>query len=414
MNNKQSNSSYAWKIVFMCCCLSGAVAGMVVHCKGIFFAPASADIGVSATKFATYATFGSLIGVFTLPLVTRLFNTKPLKLILTVYLVLLCGSDVLMGFATKMWQCYVIGIMQGLVTSFLTVYPIAYLLRNWFTEKRGLVTGISTMFAGLFSSVMNLVLNSLIDAIGWRLTYILLGVSAFLIAEIPVLLFAVRDPSEIGLEPYGGIREQSAVKKEKTRLDRKLLLSTIPIIVVVLAFYIGTGYNQHLPNYARSIGLSSMFGASLISICMAGNTISKPVLGYLNDKLGVFRTSLITIVTMAAAFFTLVFAKPTQVWLLYCSSAFLGQATAFIVVQLPLLLSDRYPVQSEYETCLATVMMVGSFIGAFSNIIINYLFTVSGSYKLGHGISGFMLVISACTIIILAVQSSNHRKKSTE
>ena len=89
MNNKQSNSSYAWKIVFMCCCLSGAVAGMVVHCKGIFFAPASADIGVSATKFATYATFGSLIGVFTLPLVTRLFNTKPLKLILTVSLVLL-------------------------------------------------------------------------------------------------------------------------------------------------------------------------------------------------------------------------------------------------------------------------------------------------------------------------------------
>ena len=401
------NSSYAWKIVFMCCCLSGSVAGMVAHCKGIFFAPAAADLGVSATKFATYATFGTLIGVFTMPLVIKLFNTKPLKLILTIYLVMLCGSDVLLSFATAMWQCYLIGLMQGVVLSFLTVYPIAYLLRNWFTKKRGLVTGISTMFAGLFSSVMNIVLNRLIETMGWRITYTLLGVSAFLIAEIPVLLFAVRDPADIGVEPYGGFDEQSPKVKEKAKLSKTLLLSLIPIFILVLAFYSTTGYNQHLPNYAKSLGLSSMFGASLISVCMVGNTVSKPVLGYINDKIGVYKTSMITVISMALAFFYLVFASPLHAWLLYIAAAVLGQSTAFIVVQLPLLLSSQYTNQSEYETCMASVMMVGSLVGAFSNIIINSLFNVSCSYQLGHAISGISLLIGAFMILLLA-----HKKRS--
>ena len=63
MKQTLEENTYAWKIFAMCCCISGAVAGMVVHCKGIFFVPAANDLNVSPTKFATYSTLGSIVGV---------------------------------------------------------------------------------------------------------------------------------------------------------------------------------------------------------------------------------------------------------------------------------------------------------------------------------------------------------------
>lgn len=406
----KKNNVYAFKIFFLCCCLSGAVAGIVIHCKGIFYAPVSKDLGVSATKFATYSTFGSLAGVVLLPLVTKLFNTKPLKKILIIYLAIFCGADVLMGFVTKMWQCYLIGIVQGSVSSFLTVYPIAYLLRNWFTKKRGFVTGIATMFSGIFSSIMNIVLNLCIQSIGWRLTYILIGISAFFLSAIPVCLFAVRNPSDIGLEPYGGYINSDVTKENKTR-DRKgrnkaLFCSMIPMMVLTFSFYMATGYNQHLSNYAILLGKTATFGASLISICMIGNTVSKIVLGYLNDKLGVYGTSMITVVSMAFALIVLMF-EPSQAWLLYSSSFFLGQSTAFIVVQIPLLLSSQYSNQTEYETCLSTVMMIGSLTGAVNSFVINFFHGINNTYRLGHGVASAMLIVCACMIILLKRRTSN-------
>lgn len=402
MVNKRMKNTYAWKIFIMCCCISGAVAGMVVHCKGIFYAPAAASLGVSPTKFATYSTFGSLAGVFAMPLVTKMFNEKPLKRILLCYLGLFCASEVLMAFVTRMWQCYLIGIMQGLVSSFLTVYPIAYLLRNWFTRKRGMVTGAATMFAGLFSSIMNMVLSYSIELLGWRVTYAVAGISAFLLSSIPVFLFAVRSPSEIGLEPYGGY-EDAKVKDEKNSINscsKTLFLSMVPVFILTFSFYMATGYNQHLSNYAQTLGLSALFGASLISVCMIGNTISKLILGILNDRIGVYATSTTTVLTMMSAFFILML-QSTNSMLLYAAAIFLGQSTAFIVVQIPLLLSDQYPVQSDYEKCLSSVMMVGSLTSAINNIIINFLYSESGSYRLGHGLSGLMLLLCATMIIYL-------------
>lgn len=412
MKQTLEENTYAWKIFAMCCCISGAVAGMVVHCKGIFFVPAANDLNVSPTKFATYSTLGSIVGVFAMPIVTKLFNTKPLKKVLLVYLSLFCGAEVLMGFVQKMWQCYLAGIMQGIVSSFLTVYPIAYLLRNWFTKKRGFVTGAATMFAGLFSSVMNMVLNFFIEVIGWRETYIIAGVCAFLLAAIPVSLFAVRTPAEMGLVPYGGI-EADSVKLNKTNVkyNKRLFLSMAPVLILTFCFYLATGYNQHLSNYAQSLGFSAVFGASLISFCMLGNTISKLILGVVNDKIGVYKTSIITVLTMMSAFFALML-QSTNTIILYLSAIFLGQSTAFIVVQIPLLLSDQYHVQGEYETCLSSVMMVGSLTSALNNIVINFLYAKSGSYRLGQGVAGCMLILCAGIIFYLWKRSSKLKTDS--
>lgn len=394
---KKNRIHYAYKILILCCCLSASVNGMFIHCKGVFYKAAAQSIGVNATKYATFSIYGSLISVLTTPFVTKIFNRKSVKRVLCVYLFLFFLSVALLSCAKQMWQCYAIGVLQGITGSFLTVYPVAYLIRNWFTKNRGMATGISTMTAGLFSTIMNLVLGYGIQRIGWRNTYFLDAIIAFFIAIIPVLLFAERKPEDIGLEPFGGISEYSN-RLETERVNARLLIGILPFVFLTASFYVTSSYNQHLPNFAQDLGLSATFGASLISVCMFGNTFFKLILGYLNDKLGVYKTSLITTVSMAISFGLLAF-QPISTFLLYVVAIILGQSTAFIVVQIPLMLSDRFVIQSEYETCLSSIMITGSIAGAINIVVIDVLYTSSGSYKLGHFLCCLLLVV--CTLIVI-------------
>lgn len=397
----KSKVHYAFKILFLCCCLSASLNGMIVHCKGVFIKDIAQTIGVSATKYATYSIYGSLISIFTTPFLTKLFSSKSIKKVLCLYLFIFYLSTALVSFVTKMWQCYVLGVFQGITSAFLTVFPISYFIRNWFTKNKGLVTGIATMAAGLISTIMNIVLSLLIQSIGWRKTNIIDVSVAFLISIIPVLLFAVRNPEDIGLEPYGGRTDSESKQFGKERINKELLWSILPFILLTSTVYISSNYNQHLPNYAQDIGYTATFGASLISVCMLGNTASKLLLGYLNDRMGVYKTSLLTTISMALSFMVLC-CKPKSTFILYFVVLFLGQGTTFIVVQIPLLLNTRFPNQKKYETSMSIVMITASVISSINVLLTDYLYKINNSYSFGHLLCFLLLAISAIMLIFLS------------
>lgn len=393
---------YHWKILFTCCCLSGAVAGMVVHCRGIFYAPAAASLGVSPTTYATYLTCGGLAGVVCMPVVTKLFRSLPIKRILLVYLTIFCGSVIALGCAQAMWQCYLIGACQGTVSSFLTLYPVSTIVKNWFTKKRGLFTGLASMLAGLMASVMNILLERLIASAGWRTAYITVGVGAFLLSAIPVSLFLVREPADIGLVPYGGEAPKTSARPDlqKGGISRQLLPTFLPMAVIVAICYMSGGYGQHLSNYAVEIGLTPSAGALMVSCCMLGNVCGKLLGGLLNDLIGVYRASGVTILSISLAFFILL-SRPDNTALLYLAALLCGQTTAFLAVQVPLLLGSVYHTSAEYDACFSAVMMIGSLTSAVNSTLIGILHTKSGSYALGHGLNAVLLLLCAGMIAVL-------------
>ena len=401
MKNKRPH--YAWWILLTCCCLSGAVSGMVVNCHGVFYAPAAAALGVSATTYATYTAVSGLAGVLSLPLVQRIFAKYPIKPVMLCYLLLFCVSVVGLGFAQNMYACYLFGALQGLFSSFLTLYPIAYLLKNWFVKKRGMVMGIATMFAGLFAAVMNPMIARIIEAVGWRVAYVIVGCAAFVVASVPTMLFLVRAPEDIGLTAYGGDGTEAVVAagtKKQSRMSRRELISIVPIVVLTVAAYMAAGYNQHLPNYALTLGIPSKVGATLISMCMVGNVVSKLVSGIMNDLCGVYITAFTMMTTMAAAFFILMM-EPAKLSVLLATAFLLGQATAFIVVEIPLLLGRLFEDRSAYERCLSAVLVTGALTSTTNNVLINGLYRLADSYRAGHLLVGCLLLVSSALIISL-------------
>lgn len=398
---------YAWRILIYCCCLSGTVSGMVIHCRGVFYTSAAMDIGVDATQYSTYVAVAGIAGVIAMPLVQKMFAKHPLKPLMIGYLTLFFGSQVGMGLVTSMWQCYLFGAIQGVFSSFLTLYPVAYLLKNWFYKNRGMAMGIATMCAGLVSMGMNVFLAKVIEGIGWRAGYIITGTAGFIIAAIVTILFAVRMPKEIGLLPYGGNSNKESADisggKDRVVLKRKLLKYLVPIGFITVAVYMASGYAQHLSNYAYDLGYPVAFGASLISVCMAGNVVSKLMSGILNDRIGQFVTSYISLASMAVAFILLVI-RPINPVQLYIAAFLIGQATSFVVIQIPLLLGCTQLSANEYEACMGAVMIIGSLTGAGHSILVRLLYSGNGSYTLGLSVVAILLAGSVLCMIVFKKQ----------
>lgn len=73
---------------------------------------------------------------------------------------------------------------------------------------------------------------------------------------------------------------------------------TLPFIAII-SFGILTSFvssmPQHFPGYAGTIGLSTTVGASLLSMGMIGNIISKLVIGAFSDKIGSIKATFVLI-----------------------------------------------------------------------------------------------------------------------
>ena len=404
----------AWKILLAACCLYGATAGMINNCRGIFFAPAAASLGVSATEYALYLTFGCVTGVLSMPLVSKLFRTLPFKPILIGYLFLLGLSTSALGWVRTLHGCYAVGAVQGLLVSFVANYPAAYLVKQWFLKKKGLAMGIATASAGVVGAIMNIVYDAAIHSVGWRATYAIAGGGSFLLGALPVLLVVHRRPADLGLLPYGAdsaadVPAQAAASGGKVRLRPKQLLPFVLIFFLHAVANLSNAYVQHVPNYALSSGLSSTLGASVLSIAMLAGVVTKLLYGVLADRIGIFRTAALLTAPIAVGFLLLLTGGGSAASMLLAGVC-LCPIYSLIAIQGPLLL-DAFYTGSAYESLLAVLITAAAIFTMGGNYIVDLMYTLAnGDYRLGFAVMMGLLLL--CIAIHGALRILQARESS--
>ena len=159
----------------------------------------------------------------------------------------------------------------------------------WFPEKRGTASGILLMGFGASSLVLGGLADSLIgmEAVGWRKTYIILGIA------IALILIA---GSSFAVLPKSRAAEKAASDTKKKDIDTRQMLGLpsfwVFFLVAALTGGIGTGVIGHAKYIALEAGSSavlSTFSVGLISVC---NGVSRVITGLAYDKLGRAKTML--------------------------------------------------------------------------------------------------------------------------
>jgi OFA family oxalate/formate antiporter-like MFS transporter len=191
-------------------------------------------------------------------------------------------------------------------------------LSKWFVVQRGRMVGIASMGVSSAGVVLTPVATAVVDGVGWRMAWRLLAISAVAII-LPLSLLMRRAPEDHGLHPDGRTAEEIAAGAGRaaaadfaSSLTRREAVRTPAFYLIVFGFgfgalSIGVMLAQTIP-YLTDAGYSRTLASLMITLTSIPSMLSKPVWGYLGERLEASKLSAIGFVTNAVSLVVIVVA----------------------------------------------------------------------------------------------------------
>lgn len=196
---------YGWRIIALGFLLNLMTAGLSSSAFSVFVSPMGDDLGWSRSTIVLSTTIGTLAGAVSGHFLGLALDKKHGARLLSTGGMLVIGvSTILIGQVQESWHLFGLFFIGGAVG--LSAYPgliTPTIVSKWFVRRRGMAISFASM--GLPSSgfILSPYANFLINEVGWRQAWTVLGVTALALTVPWTALFMRRRPEDIGLRPDG-------------------------------------------------------------------------------------------------------------------------------------------------------------------------------------------------------------------
>lgn len=341
MNNKNKEKGfyYGFVIVGCCCLMMGINVGLAFSCAGIFYTPVSEALGVAVGDFGVYMSILYVASALFLPTAGNMLRRYNGRWLFSGAAAVMGLTFIGMSAATRLWHFYVAGGVLGLTLAFLMYLGFSTLVNAWFRRHVGLMVGIACAAAGLGGVIFNPIGGYIIAEYGWRMAYLVFA-GIILVIETPLLCVFLRDtPADKGLLPYGadaGIVENAGVATDGVEYARALRMPALYALIAFAFLMMGCStLNLFIPTFVKGNNFSAEQAALVAAAVMAGVTVGKMSLGWINDHnsaVGVLVTCLGGAVGLA-----LIVVPGAPLWLLFTGAFLFGWQYAGVMVQTAML-----------------------------------------------------------------------------
>ena len=234
-------------------------------------------------SLAGFLYFG--LGVVSGPLADRWGSRR-----LAVVGMILTGTGLAIASAARslaeVYAAYGIGV--GLGVGFAYV-PAVGAVQRWFVRRRGFASGLAVSGIGVGTLVMPPLASLLIEALGWREAYLVLGCLAAVVGGGMALLIE-NDPRGRAMGPDGdpaqpgaqAVRPPGASLREAITSRRFVVLYAACLIC---SFGVFVPF-VHLVPYALDHGVSPSSAVLLLGVIGVGSTAGRFCLGGIADRMG--------------------------------------------------------------------------------------------------------------------------------
>jgi MFS family permease len=297
------------------------------------------------------------------------------------------------GLAPTLWWFVV---AQGLVgaASAATFAPLIADVSLWFTRRRGMAVSIIACGSYLAGSVWPPVIQHFVGRMGWRWTYV--GIGLFCVATILPLSLALRRPSP---------RTPAASAATSTRpapRDLGMSPAALQILLVVagLSCCVAMSMPQvHIVAYAGDLGHGAAHGAKMLSLMLGFGVASRLLSGWICDYIGGRRTLLVGSSLQALAL--TLFLPFERLEALYVVSALFGLVQGGIVPAYAVIVREFFPPE-EAGVRVGAVLMATVFGMALGGWITGVIFDLTGSYHTAfvHGILWNLLNVGIAVALL--------------
>lgn len=306
------------------------------------------------------------------------------------------------GASTSLWQFSIAqGLLIGLLGTSATFAPLVADTSRWFTRRRGIALAICMSGNYLAGALWPPVIQHFIDSVGWRQTYIGIGVFCLALMLPLALVLRRRPPAMPDAEPVSHAALKAA---PAPTTERPLGLSpgTLQALLCVAGVSCCVAMSMpqvHIVAYCTDLGFGAARGAEMLSIMLGMGIASRLISGWISDHIGGLRTLLLGSVLQTVAL--LMFLPFDGLVPLYLISGMFGLFQGGIVPSYALIVREHFsPLQAGAR--VGTVLMATLFGMALGGWMSGAIFDLTGSYQAAfiNGI-GFNLLNVAIVVFLL-------------
>jgi len=389
---KKNRIFYGWFALGGAMLIIYIVGGAFVHSYGVLLPVLSEQYGWSRAVVAGGLSAGII--AFGLPsplfgiLVSRLGPRVPI-----IFGNLIAGICIgLISTVQEPWHIYLLYIPMGLGGGFGGYIASTAVANNWFIKKRSLAMGIFTASAGLGGITFPPLVTALIDAIGWRDTWLVLAGIVCIVAVLLGGVILVRNkPEDRGLLPDGEPADPvTEVEKIESKHEREKgyemgeirRIITQPTALLIGAFAAANSFasgmlQTHQIAYLRDINFTAITAASTLSFMSIFGVVGSLSFGTLAMKINVRYLASAAFVTQLLGLTILLTSK--QLGMIYVFAALQGISNGSLIAALPTFVGNYYP-RDRYAQVMGVVFPFQVISNAISATVAGLIFDATGTY----------------------------------
>ena len=380
MKNKSQFS-----VLVVCCCIIAASIGMLTNSAGVFFTPIAEDLGVGKGAVSMSLTLANIAYAFGGLMTVKVIHENNFKKMVFLFGTVYAISTALLSIAQSVILLYVFSLIRGASTGIAGMVLVTILINNHYKEGVGFATSIALGFSGIAGALLSLVFSWMIGIAGWRLTYVVEGILAFLL-YLPCIVGPVSLNNRI--------KEDAVESKDTTTSTTGVV--PLPIFVLVCAYTFLIASVTALPQHFPSLASTAAVGSLMVSVTMVMNTAGKIILGAISDKIGAEKALEGYGVLVVIGLVILVVCKSHPIFLIV-GAVLVGLVYAMAAVG-PVLLSQNLFGES-YNAYYPKVSLVGTISNALFTTAVGFVYDIANSYDPALWLAALFAIIAIGTLV---------------
>lgn len=400
---------YGW-VVLACVCLAGfARQGPAVAVLSVFMVPMTDAFGWTRTEMAGAVSLGGVLAAVVSPVLGPVLDRRGARLILGLAVLSTGLATMSLSLVTTLAGFYGLFCFARMVWAGPFDLGLYGALNNWFVARRARANSIASLaqMAGLVT--LPIVAQLAMHDGGWRSGWVAVGATVLVVGFLPVWLFVVRRPEDLGLAP-DGLAPRATVGADgkpapvEPRFSRAEALRTrafwMVALYTVFLFPVQAGVSLHQAPHLIERGLSPVVAATVISFFSAMSALASFAIGFLPRRVAVRRALSGAAVVIAVGTLGLVWVEGAVT--AYAFAGLFGLGLGCALTLLPMAWADYFGRES-YGAIRGVALSMQVVAQAVGPVLSGVLRDLTGTYTLS--LSVFAALAGLAALAVLAARS---------
>ena len=278
--------AYRWVIVTVSAIIMAGSLGLIMNGLSIFLVPLEQEFGWGRGP-ASFINFAGLTGIAIGGIVmSRISESIGIKRTVLLGTITMGLSVTIASRADQLWEFYAIFFLGSFIGGGSLFAPLVANTSRWFKTGLGLAIGIVSAGQALGQGLVPYFGGITITAIGWRDTFLWMGI--LILVTLPVLGLLIRPPEPITEALTGTRTDRCMPHTPNYPISTKTIIIWMSIAVILCCTTMSVPL-IHLVPYAQSCNIPLSDAGGIVLVMLIAGICGRVAFGKLADVIGAIR-----------------------------------------------------------------------------------------------------------------------------